>query len=127
MNSTYFTTYWTEDFKSWDEAIPQDFAKQYLDWLQGIPALKEISIDRYYGWQRGSNVQLHVFADTSEMGHCAVAYKRFEKDNKVKVSFIMGKTTVAPIKTTTLPKLELQAVLHASWINFPSLKNMILP
>ena len=107
---------WQKALKSWDEEVPQDVAKQYLDWLQEIPALKELSIDRHYGWQPGTNVQLHVFAEASEMGLCVVAYLRFEKDYKVRVSFVMGKTRVAPIKTTTTPKEELQAAPHASRI-----------
>ena len=107
---------WQKALKSWEEEIPQDVAKQYLEWLQEIPALKELSINRYYDWQRGSNVELHVFADVSEMGLCVVAYLRFEIDGKLKVSFVMGKTRVAPTKTTTIPKLELQAALHASRI-----------
>ena len=57
-----------------------------------------------------------MFADASEMGLCVVAYLMFEVDDEVKVSFVMGKTRVAPIKTTTIPKLELQAALHASRI-----------
>ena len=64
-------------------------------------------------------VHLHMFADASELGLCVVAYLRFEIDDKVKVSFVMGKTRVAPIKTTMIPiipKLELQAALHASRI-----------
>ena len=59
---------WQKALKSWDKANPNDIAKQYLYWLHEIQALKELSIDRYYGWQRGSNVQLHVSADASEMG-----------------------------------------------------------
>ena len=107
---------WQKVLKSWDEKNPQDVAKQYHEWLQEIPALKDFSINRHYGWQRGSSVQLHVFADASEMGLCVVAYLRFEIDSKVKVSFVMGKTRVATVKTTTIPKLELQAALHASRI-----------
>ena len=107
---------WQKALKSWDEEIPQDVAKQNLDWLKEIAALKELSINRHYGWQRGSNVQLHVFADASEKGLCVVAYLRIEIDDKVNVSFVMGKTRVAPIKTTRIPKLELQAALHASRI-----------
>ena len=107
---------WQKALKSWDEVIPKDIAKQYLDWLQEIPALKELSIERHYGWQRGNYVQLHVFADASEMELCVVAYLRFENEDEVKVSFVMGKTRVAPIKTTTIQKLELQAALHASRI-----------
>ena len=102
--------------KSWDEEIPQDVAKQYLDWLREIPTLKELSRNRHYGWQPGSNVQLQVFADASEMGLCVVAYMRFVSDDEVKVSFVLGKKRVTPIKTTTISKLELQAALHASRI-----------
>ena len=104
---------WQKTLKSWDEEIPQDVAKQYLDWSQEIPALNELSRNNHYGWHPGSNVQLHVFADASEMGLCVFAYLRFEVDDEVKVSFVMGKTRVAPIKITTIPKLELQAALHA--------------
>ena len=50
------------------------------------------------------------------MGLCVVANLRFEIDDKVNVSFVMEKTRVASIKTTTIPKLELQAALHASRI-----------
>ena len=109
--------------KSWVEEFPQDVAKQYLNWLQENPALKELSINRHYGWLRGNNVHLHVFANASEMRLCVVAYLRFEVDHKVNVSFVTGKTRVAPIKTTTIPKLELQAALHASRTKVPIIEH----
>ena len=40
---------WQKALKSWDEEIPEDITKQYLEWLQEVPALKELSIKRYYG------------------------------------------------------------------------------
>ena len=110
--------------KSWDEEIPEDITKQYLEWLQEVPALNELSIKRYYGWEKGSEVQLHVFADASEMGLCVVAYLRFESDDIINVSFVVGMTRVAPIKTTTIPKLELQAALHASRIKVSILEEL---
>ena len=64
--------------KPWDEETPQDVAKQNLDWLQEILALKDLLINRHYDWQPGSNVQLHVFADESEIGLCVVANLSFE-------------------------------------------------
>ena len=35
------------------------------------------------------------------------------KEMIISVFFVMGKTLVAPIKTTTIPKLEFQAAFHA--------------
>ena len=66
--------------------------------------------------KKGSKVKLHVFAEASEMGLCVVAYLMFESDDIINVSSVMGKTRVAPIKTTTISKLELKAALHASRI-----------
>ena len=99
-----------------DDQIPEDIKKQYIEWLQEVPALKELSISRNYGWEKRSEVQLHVFADAFEMGICVIAYLRFEIDDNINVSSVMGKTLVAPNKPTTIPKLELQAALHASQI-----------
>ena len=115
---------WQKALKSWDEEIPEDITKQHLEWLQEVPALIELSIKRYYFWEKGNEVQLHVFADASEMGLCVVAYLRFESEDIVNVSFVVGKTRVAPIKTTTIPKLELQAALHASWIKVSNLEEL---
>ena len=115
---------WQKALKSWVEEIPEDITKQYLEWLQEVPGLKELSIKRYYGWEKGSEVQLHVFADASEMGLCVVACLRFESDDIINVSFVMGKTRVAPIKTTTIPNLELQAALHASRIKVSILEEL---
>ena len=107
---------WQKALKSWDEQFPEEITEHYLEWLQEVPALKELSINRYYGWEKGSEVQLHVFADASEMGLCVVAYLKFEKDDNIKNSFVVGNPRVAPIKTTTIAELELETALHASRI-----------
>ena len=92
--------------------------KQNLEWLPEVPAMKELSNNGYYGWEKGKVVQLHVFAGASDMELCVVPYLRFEKDDNVNDSFVMGNTRVAPIKTTNNPELELQA----SGINLSSLE-----
>ena len=85
-----------------------------LGWLQEIPALNDLGIDRQYDCQHGSEILFYVEADASKT--CVVAYLRFENDDIVKVFFLMGKTSVNPIKATTIQKLELQAALQASRI-----------
>ncbi|XP_036340244.1 uncharacterized protein LOC118749546 [Rhagoletis pomonella] len=58
----------------------------------------------------GSLTELYIFADASERAYAAVMYARTVKiDGSATVALISSKTKVAPLKTTTLPRLELCA------------------
>jgi hypothetical protein len=54
---------------------------------------------------------LHGFGDASEKGYCAVVYLRMQHEGEVDTAFLMSKTRVAPTKSTTLPRLELQSAV----------------
>lgn len=62
-----------------------------------------------------------MFCDASETAYGAVAYLRAVNKDNINVSFVLSKSRLAPIKTTTIPRLELQAAVVAV-----SLKNAIL-
>ena len=49
--------------------------------------------------------------DASRDGYAAVCYFRLMKDNIIRCSLIGSKTRVAPIKITSVPRLELMAAL----------------
>ena len=67
--------------------------------------------------------ELHVFGDASEDAFCAVAYIVTENENADrKVSFIMGKARVAPIKHHTIPKLELMAAVTGNRLKDSKMK-----
>ena len=115
-NSTDFTSCLSKGFETLGRIISASY-------LETIPSLVERSSStesavksRHYGWQQGGKIQLYVFAVAAEIGLCVVAYLRIEVDDEDRVSFVMCKTRVAPTKTTTIPKLELQGALHASAI-----------
>ncbi|XP_022827044.1 uncharacterized protein LOC111356792 [Spodoptera litura] len=97
----------------WDETLPESLAKQWTAWLQQLHRLNNIKIPRCYaGYSAAANVQLHVFTDASELAYAAVAYWRTEsEEGHVNVSLVMAKARVAPLKITSIPRLELQAAV----------------
>ena len=53
--------------------------------------------------------ELHVFTDASEFAYGAAAYIKVTNETGVHVSLVMGKSRVAPLKTISIPRLELTA------------------
>jgi len=54
--------------------------------------------------------QIHNVSDASSMGYGRVTYLRIENEKgDIHCAFLMGKAGVAPIKTMTIPRLELTA------------------
>ena len=62
------------------------------------------------------DTQLYIFVDASETGYSAAAYIRREYEDPtgkvdVSVSFLMGKSLVSPVRSVTIPRLELAAAV----------------
>ena len=102
----------------WDEEIPQAMSQSWDNWLEGLPQLENIAVPRYLKSHQLSqviDVQLHHFSDASSGGYGCVSYLRSKDvDNKVHCALVMGKSRVAPIKPTTIPRLELTAAVVAA-------------
>lgn len=60
------------------------------------------------------HAQLHHFSDASDRGYGTVSYLRLENQDKgIHLAFMLGKARVAPLKQTTIPRLELTATVLA--------------
>ncbi|XP_020716452.1 uncharacterized protein LOC101451891 [Ceratitis capitata] len=95
----------------WDEPIPTTIATQWLEHRSQLHQMADLKVSRWLGtgttW---SFTELHLFADASERAYAAVMYARtIHDDGQIVVSIISSKTKVAPIKPTSLPRLELCA------------------
>lgn len=55
------------------------------------------------------NRYLHGFADASRQAYCAVVYFVCKEYGAFSVTLLTSKTRVAPLKTQTLPRLELMS------------------
>ena len=94
----------------YDADMPKAEKQTLRKFSKHLLKLGEISIPRCLGgFSSLENVQLHVFADASSVGIGAVCYLRVSNANNCFVSFMMGKSRVAPAKPLTIPRLELCA------------------
>ena len=57
---------------------------------------------------------LHVFGDSSKKAHGAVAYLRAKQESGVQTTIVTAKSKITPMKSRTMPCLELLASLVAA-------------
>ncbi|KAK7930431.1 hypothetical protein WMY93_006826 [Mugilogobius chulae] len=102
----------------WDDQIPETVSTEWLKWLQGLNLLDKFEMCRCLKPVEFGNVitaQLHHFCDASEEGYGTVTYLLQQNESLQRHSaFIMGKARVAPLKTVTIPRMELIAATMAS-------------
>ncbi|CAC5425027.1 unnamed protein product [Mytilus coruscus] len=91
--------------------------EEWIKWKSTLPEIENISIPRCFKTKDIkdiSDAQLHIFSDGSEIGYGACAYLRLVDTNeKVNCSLILGKSRLAPLKQTTIPRLELSGAVVA--------------
>lgn len=116
---------------AWDDPIPDDERNRWLSWLEDLQKLEQLSVDcclKPPSFGKVVSVQLHHFSDASQQGYGAVSYLRFLDDkDAVHCSFVMGKARTAPLKTVTIPRLELSAAVVASRLDKILRKEIDIP
>lgn len=100
---------------SWDESVPIAIHSQWTNFIKNLSLLNNLSISRYVHTTSDRSYELHGFCDSSERAYAACIYVRVRVngDNYV-TNLICSKSRVAPLKPTTLPRLELCGALLLS-------------
>ena len=100
----------------WDDEIPEESVRSIKKWKTATTELSSIQVPRCFqkGPSSSSDRELHIFCDASEFAYGAVAYIKVNSEDGVFVSLVMGKSRVAPIKTISIPRLELTAATVAA-------------
>lgn len=94
----------------WDEEISKELEQQWKQFREDVETVNDIKLKR---WLNTLNIErdtisLHGFCDASEKAYAAVVYCRVHsKDGNVKTNLVAARTKVAPVKTISLPRLEL--------------------
>ncbi|XP_021960711.1 uncharacterized protein LOC110856534 [Folsomia candida] len=106
----------------WDDALPDHLHEQWMQYSNTLPDVENIRIPRWLGFayppydvagkSTPSHAELHGFCDASENAFAAAIYLRTEHpDHGINVRLVASKSRVAPLKTSTIPRLELQGAV----------------
>ncbi|XP_052753934.1 uncharacterized protein LOC128201320 [Galleria mellonella] len=101
----------------WDEVVSPTTLDRWHTFMDNHRYIKNIKIPRWVHFSPTDDVSIHGFCDASEKAYAATVYLRVRTSNEVFVSLLLAKTRVAPVKTISLPRLELcGAVLLAETV-----------
>ncbi|XP_041453627.1 uncharacterized protein LOC121406824 [Lytechinus variegatus] len=101
---------------NWDDPLTEEEDADWRLLFEEMKGLNEVSLERCLTppEAQGKPV-LCIFSDASENAYGACAYLRWQTgDGKFETRFVASKSKVAPLKTLTIPRLELQAAVLAA-------------
>ncbi|XP_037941449.1 uncharacterized protein LOC119674385 [Teleopsis dalmanni] len=110
----------------WDESLPIKLHTAWNSLYNNLYLVRKLTFPRFVSLPNAF-VELHAFCDASldAYGACVYVVSRFE--DSVSVNLLCSKSRVSPLKTLTVPKLELcAAVLLAQLINQISKLNIFM-
>ncbi|XP_071868023.1 uncharacterized protein [Bombus fervidus] len=92
----------------WDESLHTEWRKYYTQ----LPLLNNIRFPRKTIVKSATEIELHGFCDASERAYGACVYLRtITAEGQVWTRLLTAKSKVAPLKSLTIPRLELSGAL----------------
>lgn len=95
----------------WDKPLDNDVANRWRTFYESLSIINEIRIPRWIQTTQGREIELIGFSDASIIGYGAVVYVRCLSGQDVWSNMLATKTKVAPVRTETIPRLELCAAV----------------
>nr|CAH7750761.1 unnamed protein product [Callosobruchus chinensis] len=100
---------------SWDDPLPSHIVSKWNEFKTDILSLNELSIDRHAFCKNMKSFELHIFSDSSEKAYGACIYvKTVDNFDNTSVNLLTAKARLAPLKSITIPRLELCGALLAA-------------
>lgn len=101
--------------KDWDEPVGSDALESWNKFINNLHFLSGLQIPRLTLCEAPSYIEIHTFSDASQVAYGACVYLKSQNlAGNVKVNLLCAKSKVAPLKPTTIPRLELCAALLAA-------------
>ncbi|XP_076549257.1 uncharacterized protein LOC117612080 [Osmia lignaria lignaria] len=96
----------------WDESLPMDIHTEWKQFHRQLPLLNSTVFRRRTVIDTPSRIELHGFCDASEKAYGACIYIRSsDMHDNTTVELLLAKSKVAPLKTQSIPRLELCGAL----------------
>ncbi|KAL0840413.1 hypothetical protein ABMA28_015670 [Loxostege sticticalis] len=100
------------DGSDWDQPISESLLNDWFTFYNKLQYLKQIQIPRVVTISKYVTFKLHGFADSSTQAYGAAIYVlTTDALGQTLSRLLFAKTRVAPLKTQTIPRLELSAAL----------------
>ena len=97
---------------NWDDEIPDNLKKAWTSFLRGLPYLNKLQFPRTVICRDAIKIEIHGFCDSSEQAYGAAIFVRsIDSQLNIHVNLLCAKSRVAPLKTISLPRLELCGAL----------------
>lgn len=99
----------------WDEPISNEQLDEWYRWIRMLPQVEQLRIPRCYFTNLVDSddveIQVHIFVDASKNACASVAFLRMSKQDQIECALLGSKTRVAPVKLTSIPRLEVHAAV----------------
>lgn len=96
----------------WDDPLSPELTTRWTRYRASLCLLEEVRLSRWLRVTAESRFQLHGFSDASERAYAAAVYLRVVEDTgQVWTHLLTARTKVAPLRTQSMPRLELCGAL----------------
>ncbi|XP_050597872.1 uncharacterized protein LOC126925909 [Bombus affinis] len=96
----------------WDVSLPSELHTEWDRYYIQLPLLNDIRFPRKTVVKAANQIELHGFCDASEKAYGACIYLRsISSDGHIETQLLSARSKVAPLKSLTIPRLELSGAL----------------
>ncbi|GBL95711.1 hypothetical protein AVEN_665-1 [Araneus ventricosus] len=96
----------------WNDSLPIQLESQWKRFVTFLSTINTLNIPRYILLDCALQIELHGFADASEKAYGAAIYVRcLSNSGEISTNLLCSKSRIAPLKSVTIPRLELCAAV----------------
>ena len=103
--------------RGWEDEPDGHGRKIWDQWTREFTQIGSVEVPRHFFHHEAgvTSVEVHAFCDASTDGFSAIVYYRWTSTHSgVCISFVAARSRLAPLKTLSVPRLELQAAVLAT-------------